>query len=78
MSTLNAVLGPAPGALFPAVSEAVPLPRVIPRVPVPEMLLMVTVGVAVAPFCTERLPVAVPVVFNVTAPAVRLMVLAPV
>ena len=77
MSTVNVALGPAPEALFPAVSEAVPLPMLIPSVPFPVILPMETVGVLVVPLLTDIVPVAVPVAFNVIAPAVRLTEFAP-
>ena len=77
LSAANVVLGPAAGAVFPALSEAVPAPIEIPIVPVPVMPLSVTVGVFEVPLSTEILPDADPVVFNVTEPAVRLTVFAP-
>ena len=77
MSTVNVALGPAPGALLPAVSDAVPPPILIPTLPLPETLLIVTVGVLVVPLVTETEPVAVPVVFREIAPEVRLTELAP-
>jgi hypothetical protein len=77
LSTVNVALGPVPEALFPAVSVAVPLPMLIPSVPFPVILLMDTVGVLVVPLLTDIVPVAVPVVFRVIAPTVRLTEFAP-
>ena len=64
-STLNVALGPAAGARLPARSAAVPVAREKPKVPVPVMLEMVTARVLPLPD-TLTVPVAVPVVFNVT------------
>ena len=42
-ATVKVAEGPVAGAVFPALSEAVPAAMEIPRVPVPEILEMVTV-----------------------------------
>ena len=77
LSTEKVVLGPSAAASLPALSEAVPAPMVMPNVPSPEILLMVTVGELVLPFVTERAPVAVPVASSVMSDVVRLTVSAP-
>ncbi len=78
LSMVTAVLGPAAGAGLLSAFVAVPAAILIPSVPFPVMLLTRTVGVAVAPLSTLAVPLAVPVVFNVTLPASRLIVVAPV
>ena len=63
-TTVNIADGPAPGAVLPAISEAVPDAIVMPRLPPPLMLFMVTVRVAPVPV-TASVPVALPVAFKV-------------
>ena len=64
LSTANVVLGPAAGAVLPAVSDAVPAAMEMPSVPSPVMLDKVTVRVVPLPLTpTEAL--AVPVLFRV-------------
>ncbi len=72
LSTVKVVLGPAAGAQLPARSEAVPAAIEIPRVPLPVMLLMVTVRVRPEPETLTE-PLAFPVVFSVTLGTARLM-----
>ena len=74
LSTVKVVLGPAAGARLPARSEAVPAAIEIPRLPLPVMLLMVTVRVRPVPL-TAIVPLAVPVLFSVMLPAARVLVL---
>jgi hypothetical protein len=75
LSTLNVVLGPAAGAVLPAVSLAVPAAIEIPRVPSPEMLLIVTVRVVPLPGATAKAPLAVPVLFSVMFPTANVLAL---
>src|SRR5258708_1506275 len=49
LSTMNVVLGPAAGARFPAVSDAVPAAMEIPSVPSPVIELSVIVRVRPLP-----------------------------
>ena len=77
-ATLNVALGPAATAVLPTVSVAVLAAMLMPNVPVPEIVSMVTVGVVVVPLETDTVPVASPVVFNVISPLVRFTVSAPV
>ena len=77
MSTLKVVLGPAPGAVLPPASLAVPAAIDIPKVPSPVIPLIVTVLVVVPVPDTTTLPVAVPVVFKVTFPLARVTLFAP-
>src|SRR5256885_12845946 len=49
LSTVKAPLGPAAGALFPAVSVAVPAATLMPSVPLPEMPERGTVRVVPLP-----------------------------
>ena len=72
LSTVKVALGPAAGAAFPAVSVAVPAVIEIPIEPSPVMLEMVTVRVFPEPE-TTTVPLAVPVLFNVTLPAARVL-----
>ena len=74
MSTVKVVLGPAPGALLPARSLAVPEAMVIPSVPSPVIPEMVTVRVSPVPE-TPSVPVAVLVVFKVMLPVARVLAL---
>jgi len=64
LSTVNVALGPAAGAVLPAVSLAVPATMEIPRGPSPVMLESVTVRVVPVPD-TPTDAVALPVAFNV-------------
>src|SRR6266516_4853379 len=68
LSTAKVVLGPAAGAMFPAVSVAVPAAIEIPRLPSPVMPERVTVRVVLLTVVTATVAVAVPVWFNVMAP----------
>ena len=69
LSTVKVVLGPAAAAVLPAMSEAVPAPIEIPKVPFPVMLDRVTVRVVPLPV-TDTLPaLAEPVLFTVILPA---------
>ena len=72
LSTVNVALGPAAGALLPAVSVAVAAASEIPREPLPVMLEIVTVRVAPLPV-TATVPLALPVLFNVTLAATRVL-----
>lgn len=76
--TVNGVLGPAPAAVLPAVSLAVPAAIEIASVPSPVMPLTVTVRVAVPVPVTLTVPFAVPVFTRVTLPAARPTESAPV
>ena len=79
VSTLNVVLGPAAVAELPALSEAVPDAMEIPRVPSPEIPVIVTVALLVLPFVTTTLDaLAVPVLLSVILPFSKLTVSAPV
>ena len=79
LSTENAVLRAEAGAVLPSRSLAVPEAMLIRNVPSPLMALMVTVRVApvvVAPVpLTATVPVALPVLINVTLAAVRVVAL---
>ena len=78
LSTSRAVEGPVTRLAFPPASVAMPAAMDMLIVPFPVMPLRVTVGLAVVPFVTVTVvAVAVPVVFRVTSPDVRLMVVAP-
>src|SRR5436189_262519 len=72
LSTANVALGPAAGAVLPAVSVAVPAAMEIPRVPLPVMLESVTVRVVPVPD-TPIDAVAVPVVFSVISPTASVL-----
>ena len=72
LSTVKVVLGPAAGAVLPAVSVAVPAAMEIPRVPSPMMLESVTVRVVPVPVM-PTVALALPVLFNVTLPAVSVL-----
>ena len=74
LSTVKVALGPAAGAMLPAVSDAVPAAMEMPIVPSPTVLVMVTVRVVPEPE-TKTVPLAVPVLFNVTFPAVSVLAL---
>src|SRR5205814_6226603 len=74
LSTVNVALGPAAGALFPAVSVAVPAAMEMPSVPSPVMLDSVTVRVLPVPV-TPIDAVAVPVVFSVILPTPSVLAL---
>ena len=78
LSTVNVVLGPAAAALIPSFPVAVAAARLMPSVPSPVIELIVTVRVVVPVPDTATLPVAVPVVFNVTLPAANVTASAPV
>lgn len=78
MSTVKVVLGAEAGFWVPAASVAVFAATVIPTVPSPVQLVSVTVGIAVVPFVTPMVQVAVPVVLKVIAAGVKFIVLAPV
>ena len=65
LSTVNVALGPAPGALLPAVSVAVPAAMLIPSVPLPEMPERVTVRVVPLPVTPTDEAAAEPVAFTV-------------
>ena len=78
LSTVKVPLGPADGAVFPAVSDAVPAAIDIPKDPFPVILLMVTVLVLLPLPLTETVPLAVPVVFRVTFPVPKVTDEAPV
>ena len=64
---MNVALGPGAGAVLPARSLAVPAAMEIPNVPMPVILLMVTVRVRPVPE-TSIVPFAVPVLFKVMLP----------
>ena len=64
LSTVNVVLGPAAGAVLPAVSAAVAAASEMPSVPLPVMLVSVTVRVVPLPD-TPIEAVAPPLAFNV-------------
>jgi len=78
LSTLNVLLGPAAGAVLPAVSDAVLAAIEIPSVPSPVILEIVTVRVVLPVPVTATVPLAVPVLFSVTLPATSVTVSAPV
>ena len=75
VSTWNVLLGPAAGALLPAVSEAVPGAIEIPRVPSPEIPLNVTVRVVPVPASALTVALAVLVLFNVMSLAESVLAL---
>src|SRR5881396_3778908 len=74
LSTVNVALGPAAGAVLPAVSVAVPAAIEMPSVPSPVMLESVTVRVVPVPV-TAINAVAVPVVFSVILPTTSVLAL---
>src|SRR5258708_2798888 len=74
LSTVNGVLGPAAGAVLPAVSVAVPAAMEIPRVPLPVRLQNVTVRV-VPPPPTPLDAVALPLLFSVISPTPSVLAL---
>ena len=74
LSTEKVVLGPAAKVLFPAVSVAVPAARLMPKVPSPVMLEIVTVRVRPVPV-TATVPLAVPVIFNVMSEVAKVLAL---
>lgn len=76
--TLNVVLGPAAPALLPAASDAVFAAIEMPMVPLPVMLEIVTVRVAVPLPLTLMAPVAEPVVFRATSTSASVTAFAPV
>ena len=63
--TVKVVLGPAAAALFPTASTAELAVILIPSVPLPEILLSVTVRVDVPAPVTLTVALAFPVVFKV-------------
>ena len=73
LSAVNVALGPAAGALLPAVSVAVPATMEIPMVPSPVMLERVTVRVVVSTVVTATDALAVPVLFKVMLPAASVL-----
>ena len=58
LSTINVVLGPAAGAVFPDESDAVPAAMLIPSVPSPVIPLIVIVLVVVPVPDTATVPVS--------------------
>ena len=70
--TANVPLGPVAGAKLPARSLAVPAAIDIPNVPSPVIPEIVTVRVLPLPL-TAIVPLAVPVLFNVTAEAINVL-----
>ena len=72
LSTVKVVLAEEAGAVLPAVSVAVLAAMVIPKVPFPVMLEIVTVLVVPVPL-TAMVPVAVLVVFSVILPVARVL-----
>src|SRR5213592_1562151 len=72
LSTVNVALGPAAGAVLPAVSVAVPAAIEMPSVPLPVMLESVTVRGVPLPV-TAIDAVAVPVVFSVISPTASVL-----
>jgi hypothetical protein len=78
LSTVNVELGPAAAAELPARSLAVLAATLMPMVPEPVMLEMVTVRVAVPDPLIETVPFAVPVGFSVMLPVTTLKAYAPV
>src|SRR6266702_7846651 len=74
LSTVNGVLGPAAGAVLPAMSVAVPAAREIPSGPSPVMFDSVTVRVVPVPV-TPIDAVAVPVVVGVISLAESVLAL---
>src|SRR5947207_1175561 len=73
LSTVKVALGPAAGALLPAVSVAVPAAIEIPMVPSPVILERVTVRVVVSTVDTATDALAVPVLFKVMLPAASVL-----
>ena len=69
VSTEKGVPGPAAGARLPALSLAVPAAMEMLNVPLPVMLLMVTVLLSPEPWTLVIVPFAVPVLFKVISPA---------
>lgn len=78
LSTVKVPLGPAEAAELPARSVAVPAAMLMPIVPEPVMLEIVTVRVAVPLPLTETEPFAVPVRFRVILPDANVTASAPV
>ena len=74
LSTVKVVLAEDAGAELPAVSVAVPAAMVMPSVPFPVMLEMVTVLVVPVPL-TAIVPVAVLVVLSVILPTANVLLL---
>ena len=74
LSTVNVALGPAAGAVLPAVSDAVPAAMEIPMVPSPVVFVIVTVRVVPEPE-TNTVPFAVPVLFKVTVAGASVLAL---
>lgn len=72
--TVNVLLVAEAGAKLPAVSLAVPAAMLMPSVPTPVMLLMVTVRVVPLPV-TFTVPLAVPVALRVMFPLARVLAL---
>ena len=77
LSTVKVVLGPAAAAVLPAVSDAVPAASETPTVPSPVMLDNVTVRVLPEPLTSTWPTEALPVVFTVTSPPAKEMLLSP-
>jgi len=77
LSTVNVVDGPAAAALLPALSLAVDAAIDMPIVPSPVIDDTVTVRVEVPDPLTAAVPLAVPVLFNVTLPAASVTLSAP-
>ncbi len=78
LPTTNVVLGPAVPAKFAAKSDAVPEAMLIPSVPFPVMLVIVTVREAVPVPETPIVPEAPPVELSETSPFANVTALAPV
>ena len=79
LSTTKVALAADAGAVFPAVSKAVPAAIEIPSVPFPVMPEMVTVRAVLPVPLTLTVPAADPAGFsNVISPAARVTVSAPV
>lgn len=78
LSTVKVVLAAGAAAVLPAVSEAVPAARVMPRVPSPVMPLIVTVLDPVPAPDTVAVPSAVPVLLSVIFPSASITLSAPV
>ena len=78
LSTVNVPLGPAAAAMLPARSDAVPAAMLIPIVPEPVMLEIVTVRVVVPVPVTENAPLAVPVLLSVMLPVANVTASAPI
>src|SRR5207247_456253 len=75
LSTVKVVLGPAAGALLPAVSVAVPAAMEIPRVPSPVIPEIATVRVVALTVVTVIVVAsAVPVLFSVMSVGESVMV----